>query len=122
MMERAPSARTKSSGLPLGTKGKFMFMAKSRSRNWELAPESIMHVARMSSLMKQDNIRGSSNPKSPNSDTGSNTDADRDTDTDGDIDKDTHTDTDTHTGADTDTGTHTDIDEILKARDLPKRR
>ena len=91
-MERAPLARTKSSGFPLGTKGKFMFMAKSRSINWELAPRSIMHVAGMSSLTKHGNVRGFSDPKSPDTDT------------------------------DSDTDTHSDTVEILKARDKPKCR
>jgi len=90
MMARAPSARTKSSGFPLGTKGKFMFSTKSTLTNWELSPKSIMQVVGMSSFTTHNNVRGSSNPKSPDTDT------------------DTHTDTGADTGADTDTDVDTD--------------
>ena len=71
-----------------------------------------MQVAGMFSFTTHDNVRGSSNPKSLDTDTDAHIGADTDTGA--------HTDTDAHTGADTDTDR--DTDEILKARDLPKCR
>jgi len=68
-IERASSAGTKSSGFSFGVKGKFKFRAKSRSINWELAPESTMQVPGKSSFMKQDKVSGSSDPKSPDTNT-----------------------------------------------------
>ena len=68
-IEQAPSARTKSSSFPLGTKGRFTFKAKARSINWELALESTMQVAGKSSFTKQDKVSRSSDPKSLDIDT-----------------------------------------------------
>ena len=60
-----PSASTKSSGFLFRTTSKFKFKAKSRSINWELAPESMIQVAEWFSLTIQGKVRGSSVPRSP---------------------------------------------------------
>jgi len=64
-LERTPSTRTRSSGFLLRSRGRFRLRAKSRSINWELAPESIRQEAVWLSLMRQGKIRGFSNPNSP---------------------------------------------------------
>src|SRR5258706_4752624 len=63
-LERTQSARTKSSGLFFLSRVRFSPKAKSRSINWELAPESIIQVAWWFSFMVHDNVIGSSDPKS----------------------------------------------------------
>src|SRR5258706_16414448 len=63
-LERTPSARTRSSGLFFLSRVKFSPKAKSRSINWELAPESIIQVAWRFSLTTQGKVMGSSDPKS----------------------------------------------------------
>ena len=54
-----------------------MFIAKSRSINWKLAPESIMHVVGRSSFTIYNNMRGFSDPKSPDTDTDLDTNTDK---------------------------------------------
>ena len=65
MMDRDPSVSTRSSDLFFRLKFKFKFLMKSGSINCELAPESIIRFAGYFSLTTQGNVRGSSEPKSP---------------------------------------------------------
>ena len=71
-LERTPSAKTRSSGFLLRSRGRFRLRANSRAINWELAPESIMQEAEWFSLTRQGKIRVSSDPNSTDIDTEDN--------------------------------------------------
>jgi len=71
-LEWTLSTRTSSSGFFLRSRGRFRFRVKSRSINWELAPESIMQEAEWFSLMRQGKMSRSSDLSSLDTDTEDN--------------------------------------------------